>query len=851
MSRQNCRQVVLIFGLMVSWHATVNGQADDSRVAADRHGDPLPAGTVARLGTLRFRHGHFITSIAFSPDGKSVATTDSNRILRLWDAATGQERRRFGGQSGPFAGAPAVFSPDGRILVAGDGQKNLLLWEAATGKELHRYPGRGCATCQAFSPDGQCLALSDYDGTLILLEAATGKVLRTFAGHTQRVERVAFSPDGRLLASAGLDATVRIWETTSGKQLRQLAGHKLHVEALAFSPDGKLLASGGGFGDSSIILFEVPTGAEVRRFKADDSSWGLTQLAFSPDGRLLASAGGDQTNRLWDPTTGQEVRRFNRVAKGTSVRGCVAFSPDGKVLAGRGQHDTVLCLWDVATGRELGDFAAHASAIQAVAISPDGTRIASGAKDGSVFLWESGTGQLLQRSEGHADSVLNLSFTPDGRLLASLGADQAIQIRETQTGRAQQSISAANGRCVAFAPDGRTLAVGHTGGTVTIWETASGKQLRQFQTHPFRFDPDGERYVAPVSALAFAPDGKTLATGLDTDLEQREEVFYLYDLATTRLVRRIQVPPGDRDNCRHSQAALAFSPDGKTLITGSGHKLVRLWEVATGKERRRLAANNVPGPNNWPYSVAFSPDAQLLVSWGHQNSLLRLWDLTTGRELSPLRGHQGYVYAAAFAANGRRLVSGSEDTTALVWNVADLLPAAPVAVQLSVGNLEALWKDLAGDDAAQAQRAILTLSASGPQAVLWLRDRLQPAAPVERERIQRLIADLDSDRFDVRQQAAVELAQLGDQAESALNSALAAKPSLEVRRRVELLLEKLVERMLTTDQLRFTRSIEVLERIGSPQAQQVLQKLAAGAAEVRSTGDAQAAWQRLARRTFP
>jgi WD40 repeat protein len=809
--------------------------------AADRHGDPLPAGAVVRLGTVRFRHGEFIASLAFAPDGKTVATTEAgSHVLRLWDATTGREVRRFVGQAGGFAGAPAVFSPDGRTLAAGDAQKNLLLWDVATGKKLHCHPNLGWATSLAWAPDGRRLAVADYAGGLIVIDPYTGRTGRTFTGHAQRVERVAFAADGSRLVSGGLDGTVRLWDPVSGKEVRQVARHQNRVGAVAFSPDGRLVASGGGFVDGTVILSEAATGAEVRRFRADHSNWGMTALAFSPDGRLLASGGGDLTNRLWDVASGREVRRFNHAGKATSVCALVAFSPDGKVLAGRGPLDTVLCLWDVATGRLLSAQDAHLSAVAAVAVAADGTRIASGARDGSTHVWDAGTGALLQRLAGHADGVSRVAFAPDGRLLASLGADRSLRLWETRTGKASHRLPAEGDGCLAFSADGRTLAAGNAHGAVTLWETASGRRLGRFQAHPERLNRDGESYVPPVSVLAFAPDGRSLAVGADEG-----EVVRLFDVMTLREVRRFQLAgPQGKEPPQHP--ALGFSPDGRTLLTASDSRPMRVWEVASGKERRQVGIGFSNG-STVPRTAVISPDARMLAWWGQYGDTLHVCDLTTGREVAQRRGHQGHVLAAAFSSDGRRLVSASADTTLLVWDLPGLASARPArTVKLSARELETLWKDLAGEDAARAYRAIQALVAD-VDAVRWLSDRLPPVPHVDRQRLRHLVGDLGSDHFEVRRTATAELEVLAELARPALQDALSANPSLEVRRRVEQLLEKVARRALTPEQLRVLRAVEVLEHVGSPEASAVLRKLAGGATGSRTTEDAQASLARLAR----
>jgi RNA polymerase sigma factor (sigma-70 family) len=630
----------------------------------DAHGDPLPPGVKARLGTIRFR---YLSRFAFSPDGKTLAALDG-LTLRLLEVATGKECREFQGQPGGYAGAPA-FSPRGERLAAVDGRGTLYLWETATGKEVRRItvPPRSYVLERAFSPDGKTLALLSYDGWITLLDLPAGNPARKFVGHKLNVMASAFSPDGLTLASASLDGTVRLWDVTTGKELRRLPEHKGGVESVSFSPDGKILLSGGRSG-GTMHWWDVATGKEMRRTQADRTPWGLNRVAFSPDGQVVASVGKEKIVRLWDAGTGRELRSFNGAHE-------VAFSPDGKILAAHGPYGTTVRLWDAATGKSLNPSEGHTSPVEVITVSPDGALVASGGKSGTIRLWQVAAGKFLRQLSGHTDPVFALAFSPDGKTLASLSHDRTIRTWAVATGRELRRIVSQEADAftsLAFAPHGKALASGALDGTVRYWDVATGKKLHHFQAHPYRVNKyDDLSYAAAVSVLAFSPDGKVLATGIEKD-----ETFHLFDAQTGTRRRQLQAPLSDKDNCFHKKVSLAFSPDGKTLATGSGHKMVRFWEVATGKERRRLSGTNVAGKGRfgyegserWPYTLAYSPDGKRLASWGHQNDTIRVWDAATGKELAHLRGHRGDVTAVAFLPGGEGLISASGDTTLLVWD---------------------------------------------------------------------------------------------------------------------------------------------------------------------------------------
>jgi hypothetical protein len=280
------------------------------------------------------------------------------------------------------------------------------------------------------------------------------------------------------------------------------------------------------------------------------------------------------------------------------------------------------------------------------------------------------------------------------------------------------------------------------------------------------------------------------------------------------------------------------------LALGAGANIV-LWDLVRGKEVRRFGCQQMLAR-----SIVFSPDGTLLAA-GSTDGVVHLWDTATGTELASCQGHRGPVTVVAMTADGRTLISGGADTTALVWDVRALVEMGRQRQEaLATTALEARWKDLAGADSGRAYQAIATLAQTPRQTVPFLQARLRPIAPVEAERLNRFLADLEHDQFDVRQKAMEELEKLDTLAETALRKALAGKPSLEVQRRVTTLLEKLEGAVTSPDVLRNLRAVEVLEQIGTTEARQLLEQLAGGAADARLTCEAKSAQERLAKRPF-
>ncbi|MEH2035302.1 protein kinase domain-containing protein [Nostoc sp.] len=297
---------------------------------------------VAIGGQIHTLQGHFsyVISVAFSPDGKILASGSCDNIIKLWDVGTGRVIYTLKGHS--YWVTSLAFSPDGKILTSGSGDKTIKLWNVTRGRQI-----------------------------------------RTLKGHSEWVRSVAFSPDGKTLVSGSGDKTIKLWNVTRGRQIRTLEGHSEWVRSVAFSPDGKTLVSGSD--DKTIQLWDVTTGGQICTFKGH-SGW-VTSVAFSPDGKILASGSEDKTIKLWNVTTGGQIRTLQ--GHSDSIRS-VAFSPDGKILAS-GSYDKTIKLWDVGTAREIYTLQGHSSSVTSVAFSPDGKILVSGSHDNTINIWQVGS----------------------------------------------------------------------------------------------------------------------------------------------------------------------------------------------------------------------------------------------------------------------------------------------------------------------------------------------------------------------------------------------------------------------------------------------------------------------------
>jgi WD40 repeat protein len=518
-------------------------------------------------------------------------------------------------------------------------------------------------------------------------------------------------------------------------------------------------------------------------------SWPRTQaLVFSPDGNALAVADGTVSVRLWN--VGEGRRRAPNAEPAHPVH-ALQFAPDGRSLVSAGGHR--LSLWDVGTGKiKDGQAWGRGERFGRVAFRPDGKGLV--ASDWGAFRllrWDRPNWRE-RRDVSLAILTQALAFSPDGNLLVAA---------ETSAG-------------------GRLVAPSITG--MLLWDARSWKEVRAFPAARARWFVDG------VESVSFSPDGQAILTG------HTDRALCLWDVGTGKL--RYQVE--NKDNW--SGLAL-FSPDGRTLAAVHRKGGVLLVEAVSGKARARLATEESEGP-----SIAFSPDGRALAC-GNADGSIDLWALSTGTVWHRLAGHTSAVSALAFSPDGKTLASGSTDSTILLWRVPAWPPAGPAA-PLSRSRQNALWADLGGEDAPRAYRAIRDLTTAPDQAVPLLRARLRPAPAPSAGQLKRLLAGLDDEEFVKRERATAALAALGRPVAPTLRRALASRPPLEARRRLERLLGEVSAAELSPAQVREVRAVEVLEAVGSPEARRLLRALAGGSPATVLTQEARAALARLGRR---
>lgn len=809
--------------------------------------------------------------VAVSRDGKTVAVSGGTAV-QLYDIETGSELSKV---QGTAALVGLTFSPDGKTLAGRGADSGVTLWDVDSAKQLH-----------AIKPPPRPM---DNRGQAVVIRAGGNDP-----------PGVTFTPDSKAVIvvttevkDQAVSSAVKFWSVDTGAEVRELKGPLGGtVSAVAVSPNGKTLVYVAG---PTVRAFDTESGDALYESRLTIPA---AALAFSPDGKRLAVAGRNRQARVLDAANGEELYTLGEAVANQVLGGGVAFvgslpmNPEVRTLAFSADGKSVataaggtLRLWAAADGKERPLSPGHTAALAAVVVSPDGKTVVTWAADRMVGRWDAATGKLLGEFRVPTGTTV-VALSPDGKTLARVAADNTIRIHDTNGGKELLQFKGAprGASALVFSPDSSVLAERGTDGTIRLYDPAKGAEMRPLAAQAAA--PQTTEFIAAAAAvqvrggggtasgLVFSPDSKLLAsagggpqqvmaapTPLGRAGRPSGAAISLYDVSTGKVIRKIDL----------TQAAVsfAFSPDGRALATENADGSVSLWEVASGKERSRLGGRPAPpapqqalppgvqvvrtvGGGGFaaepagPAALAFSPDGRTLVVRGADRSV-RAWEVDGAKEVGQVKGHDGRIETVAFAANGKCVATGSADTTVLLWDAAALRKDMPerAAAELPDGMADALWADLASEDAGKALKGVLGLAADPRQAVPVLAERLKPATPIDPRKLEQWVADLESDKFAVRQEATASLVKGGEQVVPALQRVLAAQPTIETRKRVEALLDKLTGGVLSAEQLRVVRGVEVLERAGTAEAREVLRGLAAGAAGALPTREARAALDRL------
>jgi WD40 repeat protein/tRNA A-37 threonylcarbamoyl transferase component Bud32 len=586
-----------------------------------------PRELVAVLGDSRLRHWSDVTAVAYSPDGKRIASAADNGFVKVWSAATGEELLVL-----PQAEvASLAFHLDGRRLACGGHDGTLGVWDVETAKQLQGpLKEKGRLHSLAFSRDGKRLVAA-VGSAVRMWSAEDWKPLWTDTGHTKPVYGVAISADGSRVASGSEDKTVRILDADNGKELHRFASPTDEVRSVSFSPDGKWLASAD---TRTIWIWEVATGRQLQKLDVTYGGRGQ-QVAFSPDGRWLAATAHNGTPLLYNTANWKQLLTFP-----TTGTTSLAFSPDSsRLVAGHGDRHNggTIRIWEVPTGKEVPLSGGHEGPVGSLAVSrlPTGSvgLLASTSTGEGTRVWDAATGRRTLTVPGGGGRQ-GVAFTPDGNLAYINRKLLAVQVRNAGTGRELLTIDHRAGSLtlLAVSPDGQRLAMTSGDGFLQTSDLATGRAVWK--------QPAVESAGRETFGLAFSPDGRRLAatTGKET---------VMYSTADGRVLWT-----------GGESLALAFSPDGKSLAVGEANGVL-LHDSATGQTQSRFET----GPSGRVTALAFSPDGDRLAMACESGRLL----LCNRKGISQREWQfPSKVAGLAFAPDGGHLITGNANGTLYV-----------------------------------------------------------------------------------------------------------------------------------------------------------------------------------------
>ncbi|MCA9062889.1 MAG: protein kinase, partial [Planctomycetaceae bacterium] len=578
-----------------------------------------------------YGHTKAVRAVAYSPDGLSIISGSSDGTIRIWDAATGSELRKYEAHAehAPLDGVQHIaVSPDGTLVATSSGWQDptIEILNLATGtvvKSVHAV-SKGQSAGLSFSSDGKLLAIAGGDGTVELRNLRNGTTNTFVAYPGSRVNNLQFSPDSRLLVTSSGDRTVGIWSVETRELVASVTGGMSYFRDVAFSPDSRFVA---GLNAEKVWIWDAATGKEDRSLKPRTF---YSSLAFSPDGRFIALGAADSAVHLWNVESGEDMIQLTGHS---DVVMCVAFSPDGSRLVS-GSQDGTLRIWDVTQYDRTLPLRGHLlEGISEIAVSPDSQFVASAGMDGSVRVWNAVSGEAIATLVGHTKAVNSVSMSGD-MLVASGSADGTLRVWDAQQSIVKWTVDAHQGNiaCVRFSPDGKKLLSCGADDFIVIWDSQSGKILGSI----------GGNAGGNIQTLAYDRFGMFIASG------GADKKIRIWDAEQRRQVREMTV--------NSAAGSISFSHDGRTLTGGLGNGTVQVWDTATG-----TLINSIATEGHHIGDVTITRDGKRLVG-GNAEDLV-IWDAVDGSELltSPTGTNRTVRPAVTIAPDESFIVIGTYD----------------------------------------------------------------------------------------------------------------------------------------------------------------------------------------------
>jgi WD40 repeat protein/basic membrane lipoprotein Med (substrate-binding protein (PBP1-ABC) superfamily) len=609
---------------------------------------------VSRLEMVIEAHPGGVRELAYSPDGKRLASVGKDRMLKVWDASSGQ--LLDSGRATNVESTCVAFSPDGKYIATADHDMTAKIWDSRTLAQIATLEGHdtGLLTL-TFSPDGERLVTSTsnmWEGLFVWDIASGQKIGEFFVNNLQVPEAIAFSPDGKWAAAANTYGQVHLWDATTYDEIRSLGSGEFYMFGMAISPDGSRLAASDS--ENKVIIWDTSSWEELLSFYAH-ADW-MLDIEFSPDGNRLATSSLDGKAKIWDAATGQELLLLAGHTDGILS---LAFDPSGKHLA-TASMDGTLRIWNVSLSQEwlsspTDGYAGH------IAFSPDGSLLAAGSGyQGKIRLWNLETGEEtgFLTSAGHPGGVDAVTFSPDGAQLASVGVDDSLKIWDIDSGQLinlKEEVEISEVGDVMYSPDGSLLVISGSGTTFELLDAATLQKLAEFPNKDV------------ADAIAFSPDGNLLAS------TTRSGVTRVWDLRTEEEIQTLHVQSG-------WLADLTFNPDGDSLAIAGNDGTVSVWQLGDDQPRLTLRGNSAP-----VMGVAYSPNGSHIAT-ASQDGSARLWDAASGEEMLLINPEGGLgLVDVTFSPDGKRLATSADDAVRVyLLEIDDLVSLAEARLSRAI-----------------------------------------------------------------------------------------------------------------------------------------------------------------------